>query len=103
MRGLISFLPLVGIVLVLWLMVRPVTRRQKELVALQRALTVGDEIVLTSGIFGTITDLDDDTASVEVADGVVLRVARGAIGSVRTPPASTEPTEGLVTDEPKEN
>ena len=103
MRELLSILPLVGIFLLFWLLlIRPASRRQRELQAMQRALTVGDRIVLTSGIYGVVTALDDDTATVEVADGVALTVARGAIGTVRAEGAAT-PTEGPASGGPEEN
>jgi preprotein translocase subunit YajC len=72
----------VGIVLLFWLfIIRPASRRQKELGRLQSSLSVGDEVVLTSGVFGTIHEMDDERLGIEVADGVVIQVARGAIGS----------------------
>jgi preprotein translocase subunit YajC len=99
---------LVGIALLFWLLfVRPAQRRQRAMGSMQRALSVGDEIMLTSGIFGTVRALDDDSFSLEVADGVTLRVVRAAVGNVVTPvtPVTTQSrvddTE-LVTDEPEE-
>ena len=77
-----EFLPLVGIVLLFWLfIIRPASRRQKELGRMQSSLSVGDDVVLTSGIFGTVARVEDDHLRVAVADGVVIKVARGAIGS----------------------
>ncbi|MGI8524430.1 MAG: preprotein translocase subunit YajC [Nocardioides sp.] len=100
MGQLLSILPLVGIALVFWLLlIRPASRRQKELVAMRSTLNVGDEVVLTSGIHGAVRSIGDDTVGVEVADGVTLTVARAAIGAVHT----AMPTEGFVEDEPKEN
>jgi preprotein translocase subunit YajC len=43
------------------------------------SLQVGDEVVTSGGIYGTIRGLDDGTVDLEVASGVKLRVARGAI------------------------
>ena len=51
---------------------------------MQSSLSVGDEVVLTSGVFGVISGLEDDHVLLQVADGVVIKVARGAIGSVAT-------------------
>ncbi|QWF20332.1 preprotein translocase subunit YajC [Nocardioides sp. LMS-CY] len=77
-----EFLPLVGIVLLFWLfIIRPASRRQKELRRMQSSLSVGDDVVLTSGIYGTVDQVDDDHLRVAIADGVVIRVAPGAIGS----------------------
>jgi preprotein translocase subunit YajC len=81
-----DFLPiatLVGLALLLWLLlVRPQARRQRELARMQSTLEVGDEVMLTSGVLGTVRGLDEDVAQVEIADGVTIRVARGAIGQV---------------------
>jgi len=102
--NLVPFLPLVGIALLFWLLfVRPAQRRQRAMGDLQRALSVGDEIMLTSGIFGTVSALHDDSFSLDVADGVTLRVLRAAVGNVVTPAArSLEDDTALVTDEPEE-
>ncbi len=47
-----------------------------------RSAEVGDEIVTTSGIFGTILDIDeeDDILTVEIAPGTQIRMVRGGIG-----------------------
>ena len=82
---MLELLPLVGIALLLWLlMIRPMSRRQKELGRMQSSLSVGDEIVLTSGVYGTIRELEDTIVHVEVAPGVTLKVARGAVGNIAT-------------------
>ncbi len=49
---------------------------------MQSTLEVGDEVLLTSGVFGTVRDLDEDVAQVEIAAGVTVKVARGAVGQV---------------------
>jgi preprotein translocase subunit YajC len=62
---------------------------------MQGALKSGDEVMLTSGIFGRLVATEDDHVRVEVADGVTLKVARGAIASVVR--------QELVADEPEES
>ena len=107
MSELASLLPLVGIALLFWLLlIRPAQRRQREMRRMQSALAVGDEVMLTSGIYATVRTLADDSVEVEVSPGVVVRVARGAVGSVVPAPGSPgsgEPSEhpersGDVTD-----
>ena len=49
---------------------------------MQSTLEVGDEVMLTSGVYGTVRGLDEDVAQVEIADGVTITVARGAVGQV---------------------
>jgi preprotein translocase subunit YajC len=82
-QEILPVLTLVGFALLLWLLlVRPQARRQRELARMQSTLEVGDEVMLTSGVYGTVRGLDSDVAQVEIADGVTIRVARGAIGQV---------------------
>ena len=104
MEGLAGLLPLVAIALLFWLLIiRPASRRQKDQVRMQSSLNVGDEVMLTSGIFGTVTDLTDDRLMVEIAPGVTIRVARGAIGSVvRSEEPEVEALETSDADEGSE-
>jgi preprotein translocase subunit YajC len=81
--GSYAVLSLVALLVVFWLfVVRPQGRRQRELAHMQSTLEVGDEVMLTSGVYGTLRALDEDVAQVEIADGVTIRVARGAVGLV---------------------
>lgn len=64
------------------LLVRPQragARRQQELL---RSLELGDEIVSAGGLYGVIRALDDDELEVEIADGLVVRMARGAVAGI---------------------
>ncbi|MDN5745551.1 MAG: preprotein translocase subunit YajC [Nocardioidaceae bacterium] len=84
MKELAPWLWIAAIAAIFWvLIIRPASKRQKEAVALQDSLEVGDDVVLTSGIVGTIVGLADDGLDLEVAPGVAIRVIRGAVGSVR--------------------
>ena len=100
---LASLLPLVGIALLFWfLMIRPAQRRQREVRQMQSSLAVGDEVMLTSGIYGVLQSLDDERVSVQIAPGVVVEVARGAVGA-KVPPAtdSESTTAGRPTRSPR--
>ena len=89
---MLSLLPLVAIALLFWLLlIRPQQRRQKELARMQASLKVGDEVMLTSGIFGTLLETGDDHVRVEIADGVTVKVVRGAVGQVVQQPEAIEP------------
>jgi preprotein translocase subunit YajC len=74
-----------------------VVRPQRRQIAAHRALvdslTVGDEVITAGGLYGTIRALRDDTIELEVADGVVVRMARGAIAR---PVEPRTPTNGEV-------
>lgn len=110
---MLELLPLVGIALLFWLfIIRPASRRQKELRGMQSSLSVGDEIVLTSGVFGTVREVEDETIHVEIATGVTIKVARGAVGTITTQAerptesagdADTDDHSGPVADGPQEN
>ena len=78
----IALLYLVLLVLAfLVLVVRPQRRQLAAHRALVTSLEVGDEIITTGGIHATIRAIDETVLHVEVADGVVLRLARGAVAS----------------------
>jgi preprotein translocase subunit YajC len=78
-----------------FLLIRPQRRRMREQQALQSALAVGDEIVTTSGIYGTITgEYDDATFWVEIDDDVQIRVARAAVQNRVNEPAKAGRDDG---------
>ncbi len=88
------FLILLAIAALFWLaIIRPQQRRQQALGRLQKELSVGDEVMLTSGIIGVLRSLDEETVQIEVSEGVIFRVVRGAVGQVRTPAARDENTQ----------
>ncbi|HZP30639.1 MAG TPA: preprotein translocase subunit YajC [Acidimicrobiia bacterium] len=62
-----------------FLVVRPQRRQMAARRALIASVDVGDEIVTTGGIHGTVRSLHDDTVELEIAPGVVVTLARGAI------------------------
>ena len=67
----------------MWLVViRPQRRRTTEHSAMISTLSVGDEIVTAGGVYGRITAIDEDVLTVEIAPGITVRVARGAITGV---------------------
>lgn len=72
---------------------RPQAQQQKKLRAAVEAVRRGDTVVLNSGIVGKIAKApakEDTEFSVEIADGVVVKVLRAAVGEVR---AKNQPVE----------
>lgn|SRR5687768_13055068 len=65
------------------LILLPMKRRQKKIQEFQSALKVGDKVVTTSGIWGQITDIDDKTVQLQIAEKVRIRMARQAIGGMQ--------------------
>ena len=80
--ALLFLLPLA----LLWvLFVRPQQRRMRQTQAMVATLDVGDEVVTSGGIYGTVTDTDGPDLWVEVAPDVVVRMLRGAIAQRVSP------------------
>ena len=97
MESLVSLLPILGIGVLFWLLIiRPQSRRQKALASLQGGLGPGNEVMLSSGLYGVVESIVDDRIHLRVAQGVTIEVARGAVANVVQP---TEPTTGPTSDE----
>jgi preprotein translocase subunit YajC len=81
-------LPLILVVIFWLLVIRPARRRQRELVAAQSAAQPGARVMLSSGLYGEVTAVDDTDISLTIARGVTVKVHRQAIAKV------VEPTSG---------
>lgn len=79
--GLLGILPMFIImgVAMYFLIIRPQKKRQREQVALQSSIEVGDEVMTTSGVYGFVTSFEGDIAWLEIDDDVQIRIARQAI------------------------
>ena len=87
----------IAILALMWaILIRPQQRRVRQHQAFVAAVQVGDEIVTTSGLFGTVTALDDDRARLRIAPDVEITIARGALArpqAAATPPAPPTPDQ----------
>lgn len=93
MQFVVFMVVLVG----LWFVMTRTTRAQQRRVAeLQAELAVGDEVIITAGIFGTVRSVEDDRVELEIAEGTVITVARQVV--VRRVP-DVEPAPAAPTDE----
>ena len=64
------------------LLLRPQRRRAAEQRDLMSSLETGDEIISTGGIYGVIQSIEGEELHVEVADGLVIRMARSAVAGL---------------------
>jgi len=83
-------LPVAMIVGLYFIMIRPQRNRQRQQQAMQSSLEVGDEVMISGGIFGVLTEIDDETgtARVEISPGTQVRLLRqGILQRVTEPPA----------------
>ena len=80
--GLASFIPLILIFVVFYfLLIRPQQKKAREHQDFLSSLKKGDEVVTSAGIHGKITGLTDVVATLEIADGVRIKINRVSIQS----------------------
>ena len=86
--ALIQFFPLVLIFVVFYfLLIRPQQRKAKDHKAMLDALRRGDRVVTGGGIIGTVARVDNpEEVTVDISDGVRVRVLRSTISSVLAKP-----------------
>ena len=82
--GLASFLPLIILFVVFYfLLIRPQQKKAKAHKAMLEAVRRGDKVVTGGGIIGTVNKvIDENEISVEISDGVKVRVQRGLLATV---------------------
>ena len=75
-----SFLIFLVPIGLLFFMMRNQRKRMAEQQQLQQAVEMGDEVLTSSGMFGTVVDVDDDdTIWVEIAPGTRVHMVRGGV------------------------
>jgi len=62
-----------------FLLWRPQQKRMRSQMEMMESIRVGDEVVTQGGIYGYVTELEDDTLLMEVSEGVEIRVAKSSI------------------------
>ncbi len=83
--GLLSLIPFLLIFVVFYfLLILPQQRRQKKQREMLAAIKKGEKIVTTGGIWGTITNLDKETVTVQIADNTKVRMQRDHVARIRT-------------------
>ena len=78
----VTFLPFAMILAIFYFIILlPMKRKQKKVQEFQSSLKVGDRIVTTSCLYGTITKLNDErTVQLQIADKVRVDLSRVAVG-----------------------
>lgn len=83
---LVGFLPLIAIGFIFYfLLILPAQRRQKKTREMLSALKTGDKVITSSGMYGTIVSLENNTVSLRVADQVKVRMLKSAIVGLQSP------------------
>ena len=60
-------------------MIRPQQKKQKEIQKSREALKKGDKVITAGGIYGKIKEIRDNYMSIEIAEGVNIRVDKTSI------------------------
>lgn len=61
-------------------MIRPQSKRQKEIKKQREAMKVGDKVITSGGIYGKIRDIkEDNSVVIEIADNVRIKVDKGSV------------------------
>ena len=83
MNALLPIYIVIFVVLIYFVGIRPQQKRRKELESLLSKLAPGDEVVMVSGIYGTVTEVEPGgTILLEVAENTDIRVAQSSIARV---------------------
>jgi preprotein translocase subunit YajC len=100
----VSFLIIMVLLLVVMyvLMIRPQRQRQKQQQAMIDGAGVGDDILTTGGIYGTITQAEGDDIVVEIAESLSVHMTRRGIAAV-LPPEADEDEADVIDAEAEED
>jgi preprotein translocase subunit YajC len=78
--GLPMFVIMIGIFY--FLLIRPQQKKAKEHRALLDSLKKGDSVVTAGGVFGKVTNLDENIVTLEIATGVNIKIKKGHVAEV---------------------
>jgi preprotein translocase subunit YajC len=96
----ILFIIVIAFLVLYLIVIRPQKRRQAQQQRMTSELRVGDEVLTAGGIYGTISQVEEDRVTVEIAPKLEVQVARRAIAGVLT---EREPEMGAETEEPEDD
>jgi preprotein translocase subunit YajC len=81
------------------LFIRPARNRQRAALEERRKVSVGDEIITTSGLIATVTEVGEDALTLEIAPGVRVRFVPAAILRVISDEPADEPETDVTNHE----
>ena len=89
---LLQLIPFVLIFAIFYFIILlPGKRKQEKVKEFLDALKVNDKVITTSGIFGQIAKLDEQSVQLQIADNVRIKVSRAAIGGYQGQPPVVDP------------
>ncbi|HVV76031.1 MAG TPA: preprotein translocase subunit YajC [Mycobacteriales bacterium] len=98
-----SFTPILFLLVIFFaaylLFIRPARNRQRAATEARRQVSVGDEIITTSGLIATVAEVGDDALTLEIAPGVRVRYVPAAILRVMSDEPEGDPTTDVTNHE----
>lgn len=77
-----TFVMFGAIILIMYfLMIRPQQKRQKEHQKMLESIKKGDKVITTSGMHGTVTDIDGQTYTIQISDNTKVTFEKNAIAN----------------------
>lgn len=91
-----SLLPLLFIFVIFYfLLIRPQQKRQKQHQQMLGALKKGDEVIVGGGIYGKVTNIENEKVTVQIAQGVEILAVKMLLQQVLA-----KPEAGIVAGKP---
>ncbi len=75
-----------------FLLIRPQQKQRKDQENLIKNVKTGDKVLLSSGIFGIVSNVKEKSLMIKIADNVKVEVLKSAVGSVVQKSAEVEPS-----------
>ena len=83
--GMSGFIMIIAMVVIFYFfMIRPQSKKQKELKKAREAMKKGDKVVTAGGIHGKVKDLTDTIVNMEIAPGVTIKVDKTSVFAIPT-------------------
>jgi preprotein translocase subunit YajC len=81
--GFAALVPIILMFVIFYfLLIRPQQKKAKTHQEMINNLKKGDRVITSGGLFGRITNLDEQTATLEIADKVRVKITRGSVASL---------------------
>ena len=100
--GFTAFIPLILMFVIFYfLLIRPQQKKAKEHREMIGSLKKGDRIITSGGIYGTITGVEDNIITVEIAEKVRVKVSRGNVAGLAQASQPVQPAKGKDAEKDK--
>jgi len=81
--GFAALVPIILMFVIFYfLLIRPQQKKAKSHQEMINNLKKGDRVITSGGIYGRITNIDEQSATVEIADKVRIKITRGSVASL---------------------